>query len=248
VVGAVAEGGSPYAAAIDATRESIVQRARLYKWLVISVALGTTATVAAVLMSRSMALVAAAFALPALVIAHRLADLRVVHRWRNRLIADWASGALDVVLLVRTLRQVPALPAGTVEGMLETLPAWDAGVPALARAPLARTQSRLGTLAEATLACHLVAWSTLSVASGLGAMTRQWAWVGLALAGQFFALAGGLHIRRALGASAAALRSALALAGDEAAAGRVSLHGLSSAQRAAWRRSATGATPGDARR
>ena len=161
---------SPYATAIDEAREAIVARARLYKWLVIAVSLGLVAVAIAAAWQRSAWPLLGLGLLPPAVLAHRLADLRVVHRWRSNVIGAWARGDLSLPLLASTLGQVPALPESTVQGMLQTLPAWPAPQAGDGRtAVLLETQQALGHIAEHALAVRALAWLA---ALGIGGLAR----------------------------------------------------------------------------
>lgn len=54
-----------------------------------------------------------------------VADGKVLDRWRSQLLTPWARGELDMAAFRAAIRANPALPKGTIEGMLATLP--DAG-------------------------------------------------------------------------------------------------------------------------
>lgn len=172
---------NPYTLLIDAARETIVHRARLYKRLVIAVALGSLLLIGLAVALRSPLPLLAWASLPPLVLLHRAQDLRAVHRWRQQALDHWAGGRLQLELLARTLRLVPALPASTVEGMLESLPAWSAPAPAAGRGALAIAQGRLGAAAEAALRIRAVAWVLALLAVLLAWQTSGLAWLALLL-------------------------------------------------------------------
>lgn len=172
------ETRSPYALSIDEARETIVLRARYYKRLVIAVSLGiVTAVVLSLWLRSGWPLLALGLILP-LVLMHRAADLRAVHRWRERASDRWARGELDLALLASTLTKVPALPALTVQGMVESLPTWPASKPS-ADAPttfetLPRMQSRLGRFAEQALLARAAAWCCALACGVLVLATGRW--------------------------------------------------------------------------
>jgi hypothetical protein len=174
-----AEPRSPYAASIDEARETIVLRARYYKRLVIVVSLGIVAAVALALWSRSAWALLALPLLPPLVLAHRAADLRAVHRWRQQAIDRWSRAELDLPLLASTLAKVPALPALTVQGMLESLPAWPPaqapGASSTSADDMQRTQHTLGLLAEQALLARAIGWGGALAAGVLLAVCGRWA-------------------------------------------------------------------------
>jgi hypothetical protein len=230
-----ADARSAYAVAIDEARGAIVARARLYKRLVIAVSLGLVAVMATTAWARSAWPLLALGLMPPLVLVHRVADLRVVHRWRARVIDSWALGALSLPLLASTLAKVPALPANTVQGMLDTLPAWPPAQPGGDdTAVLLGTQQMLGRLAEQALASRALAWlGALGVAS-LALASGQWAW--LAALGAAAAIVpawhwrAGMHLRRAARVSAGA--------GIDAA--RFNWNGVPNRLRKAWPAQGTG--------
>jgi hypothetical protein len=172
-----AQVASPYALAIDAARDTVVLRARRYKWLVMLVSLVGLVVVGAVIALRSLQPLLALALLPALVIGYFALDLRAVHRWRAGVLALWRDRALQIDILGRTLQQVPALPAGTVEGMLDCLPAFKGLAPPAIAAPLVQLQQRLGMLAEQALLVRAAAWALAGVGVVLALWLRQPLWL-----------------------------------------------------------------------
>jgi hypothetical protein len=178
-----ADSRGSYALVIDATRDTIVQRARQYKRLVITVSsVGMAALLTALAQASARPLLALAL-LPALVIGHFALDLRKVHAWRRSALVAWTEGAVQLDLLSRTLRQVPALPAATLDGMLECLPTWAGSeVPLPARPALARAQDTIGGVAVDALVARSVAWGLVAVVVSCAWMTAQPSWLGALLA------------------------------------------------------------------
>jgi len=156
------EGQSPYAVALDAARDTIVERARFYKRLVIGVSLCSLVVAGSIIGWRSAWPLLALAWLPALVLVHRIADLRAVHRWRDISLIAWVAGQLELDLLASTLRRVPGLPPSTVEGMLESLPCWPGNTAPSVRSSLVRAQWAIGRLATQALAVRALAWSTVA--------------------------------------------------------------------------------------
>lgn len=174
---------SPYTLAIDAARDTIVQRARQYKWLVIGLSLSGVASVATGLLRGSAQPLLALLLLPCAVTAFHALDLRAVHRWRLVVLAAWSDGSVQLDLLARTLRQVPGLPLPTVEGMVDVLPEWPAAeVPLAARPALVQAQDLVARIAMHRLIARSVAWG-LVVLAALAAWATGWpAWLAAWLA------------------------------------------------------------------
>lgn len=151
---------NPYTEALDGLRDAVAQRARRYKRLVITVALGSiTCVAAAAWWGRGWPLTPLLW-LPTLVLGFHALDLRTVLHWRNRAVSGWADGELRIDLLRRTASQMPHLPPQTLAGMLDCLPAWSGDAPDLpARAALASVQSQLGAAAELRLWLRAAAWA-----------------------------------------------------------------------------------------
>ena len=172
---------SAYTAVFDAAREVIVQRSRQYKWLVIGVSLGGVASVVVAIAAGSLLPLLAGFALPSAVTGFLTLDLRAVQCWRRSALNHWVEGGLQLDLLARTLKQVPTLPAQTVAGMVETLPAWPANeVPLPMRPALARAQEELGRLALQMLMARAIAMAA-AAASLAAALVARPIWLAAAL-------------------------------------------------------------------
>jgi hypothetical protein len=211
---------SPYTLAIDAARDTLVQRARQYKRLVITVSLGGLAAVAAALALGRLGPLLVLALLPCGVLAFFALDLRAVHRWRSTTLAAWVSGGLQLDLLAGTLRQVPGLPAPTVEGMLDSLPAWTGnGVPLPARAALSEAQQALARIAQQALAVRSVAWGLVAAVGAAAWVAHRPAWLGLWLAAPALGFAWRLACRQQVQRARAALMQAWSDAGVDAAAG-----------------------------
>lgn len=164
---------SAYTEAIDGARDTIVLRARQYKRLVIAVSIGgLLSLLAAAVLHQLLSLFFFAF-LPAAVLLHFMVDLRLVHRWRGKVLAAWVDGELQLDLLAQTLRRIPSLPAQTVEGMLDCLPGWTSSqVPFAVRHALVGAQQVVAGIAEQALALRSVGWG-LAAAVALGAWVSE---------------------------------------------------------------------------
>lgn len=207
--------GSAYSEAIDATRDTIVERARGYKRLVIAVSLGSLAAASAAIGLQDLRPLLTLVLLPSLVLNHARRDLQKVLRWRSRLLSAWESGDLDLRIFRDTIRRVPALPAGTVEGMLDCLPDWDVHQTTRAsRAALARIQSAIGTAAAAALGIRALAWGAAAMALALALLSRGLLWLLLCPLAAVVAAAWLRHSRRRLDKLVASAPQALADASD----------------------------------
>ena len=207
--------GTAYSEAIDATRDTIVERARGYKRLVIAVSIGGLAAVSAAIGLQDLRPLLVLALLPSLVLDHVRRDLRKVLHWRARLLSAWESGDLQLRLFSDTIRRVPALPAGTVEGMLDCLPDWDANATTQAtRAALARIQSAIGTAATDALGVRALAWGAAAVALTLAGLSRAPLWLLLCPLSASLAAGWLRHSRRRLARQVASAPQTLADASD----------------------------------
>jgi hypothetical protein len=119
---ATAPPASPYAEAVDSTRDLLAERARRHKRLVMGLCLGMAVAIGLALVLKRPAPLLVALVVPAFVIAYFALDLASVRQWRQRLLDAWARGDVDLSIFDSMLRQVPALPPRTIEGLLDTLP------------------------------------------------------------------------------------------------------------------------------
>jgi hypothetical protein len=229
---------NPYAGSIDDTRQTLIDRSRAYRSLVIVVACWIL-IVGAAAVARPPLLVLAAL-LPCFVSVYAAHDLRSVDRWRSRVLAHWREGSVRLPLFASTLRQVPFLPKGTIEGMLECLPDWPDAVAPPLRTSLVQAQVALGRLAVQRLALRAIAWAC----GGLALMGWRADLLPLALPAAAFAVAvlaaWPIWSRRQLGlAIQAAVREWPAARSDDAAAcalrDGINLQGIPAALAARWR-------------
>lgn len=166
-----------YAMAMDATRDAVTERARRYKWLVIAVALGSVASVAAGFALRHLLWPALLALLPPIVIGYFAMDLRLVFQWRTTAVTAWARGDLRLDLLASTLRTMPGIPPSTVDGMVATLPTWSDTTPAAAREALGAAQALVGVLGEQSLWLRAVGWAVAASTVLTAAVTRNASWL-----------------------------------------------------------------------
>lgn len=161
------QAANPYAALLDATRDTLTARAARYRSLVVVVSLLTLAGFAFAWTVGSLGGVALWALLPGAVLAFTALDARAVDQWRALALQPWVQGTLSLGLLISTVRKVPGLPVETIEGMLGTLPNWsDSAIPRPAREALAALQVTIGRTATAAQALRCA----VGVAAGIAAM------------------------------------------------------------------------------
>lgn len=148
-----------YARALDATRDTLVCRSSHYRWLVVVVSsAGLLAGLGAWLAADGRWLLSLLM-LPTAVMAFSALDLRAVQRWREDILSAWSCGDLRLSVLAHTLRQLPAVPAHTVTGMLDSLPAWpDEEIVRAMRPAICELQSRGAELAGQVLYLRAGTW------------------------------------------------------------------------------------------
>jgi hypothetical protein len=188
---------SAYRTAIDETTRTIDLRARYFRnQIVIVVSIGAL-VVAVAFFAGAAALWAWLLIVPACAVFFYV-DARVLNSWREAMLGAWISPQIDFEVLRQTIRANPAMPKGTAEGMLETLPdARDlvseqkletctrAGVAAVSLA-MHRTRADallLQTIASAIVVAAVLAalwthsWNPLSAIASVAALpaVRVWA-------------------------------------------------------------------------
>jgi hypothetical protein len=111
-----------YRRAIDGTTRTIGRRARYFRnQVVVVVAIGALAVLVAVVGRSPSALLAWLLLVPACGLFF-FADSRALNEWRSELLEVWIACELDFAAYRDAIRANPALPNGTTEGMLMTLP------------------------------------------------------------------------------------------------------------------------------
>ena len=157
-----------YACALDATHDTLAHRSSQYRWLVVIVSsAGLLAGLAAWLAADGRWLLLLLM-LPTVVMAFSALDLRAVQRWRDGILTAWSCGDLRLSVLAHALRQLPAMPAHTVTGMLDSLPAWpdDEVVPAM-RPAIRELQARGAELARQALYLRAAGWAGVCAVVGV---------------------------------------------------------------------------------
>lgn len=159
-----------YSQTINTTCHVLVRRATQYKWLAIGVSLGGLICLISIWQTHDQRILLLLLWLPAFVLIYCSLDFRMIHRWRFDIILLWARDELALSLFAQTLRQVPALPPQTLEGMLGSLPEWpsDSSIPMAVREPLCRLQTQVASIAVRRMwvraALWLLSWSSVSAA------------------------------------------------------------------------------------
>jgi hypothetical protein len=187
---------SAYRTAIDETTRTIDLRARYFRnQIVIVVSIGAL-VVAVAFFAGAAALWAWLLIVPACAVFFHV-DARVLNRWREAMLGAWISPQIDFEVLRQTIRANPAMPKGTAEGMLETLPAAGDLIAeqklqpstraAIAAVSLAMHRTRadallLQTIASAIAAIAILAalwthtWKPLSAIASIAALPAARAW------------------------------------------------------------------------
>jgi hypothetical protein len=112
-----------YRTAISATEITIHRRAALFRYQAIGVVLLIGLTLLYSLIAGEWrALLALLFLVP-MCGAFFIADGRAVDRWRHQLLSGWTAKEIDFAAFREAMRALPRLPRGTLDGMLQTLPA-----------------------------------------------------------------------------------------------------------------------------
>lgn len=168
-----------YRTAITATEDAIHRRAALFRKLAISVValVGPTLLYSAVAAEWRGLLVF--LLLVPLCGAFFILDGRVVDRWRQQLLAGWTAKDIDVEAFLAAMRAHPRLPRGTLQGMLDTLPASgdltyeQALQPSTRRAIAAACEADHGKQADALL-LRVLAAAVVALAIPAAAWLRSW--------------------------------------------------------------------------
>jgi hypothetical protein len=111
-----------YRVAIEQTTQVIVRRAKFFRSLVAVVVVIALASLVWALAARSPSgLLGFLLIVPACGFFF-YADARLLNRWRSEIAFTWVTRDLDVAALCEAIRANHALPTGTIESMLATLP------------------------------------------------------------------------------------------------------------------------------
>ncbi|MEJ8845039.1 hypothetical protein [Variovorax rhizosphaerae] len=164
---------SLYAAAIDATRDTLRQRASRYRWLVVSIAILFVTSLIGAVGWRDWRPLFLLLYQPSAVLLFCAIDTMAVQRWRADVLAGWFDGRLGLNVLVSFLRQVPGLPPRTLEGMLASLPAQHAcEVPIPVRLSLKFAQADIARGASARLVGSALGWAIAATVLGAASIWR----------------------------------------------------------------------------
>lgn len=112
---------SAYRTAIDETTGAIDLRARYFRNLIVTVVSIGALVVVAAFVAGARALWGWLLFVPACGVFFYI-DARVLNRWRRTTLAAWIPREIDLEVLRKTLQAKAAIPKGTLEGMLSTMP------------------------------------------------------------------------------------------------------------------------------
>ncbi len=114
-----------YRSLIDLTSETLIERTKCYRYLVITFAIITLVSVCAIIVTMSWRpSTLLLFLFPAYSF-FLVCDNRKLNKWRTQIIEAWKSKAIDLNALRQAITANKAVPQQILQGMLETLP--DAG-------------------------------------------------------------------------------------------------------------------------
>jgi hypothetical protein len=167
---------SAYKIAIDLTMDTIGNRAKAYRNLVVTVVLTGFFIIAWAIVARAISPFSGFILLFPLCSFYFHMDNRLLNRWRSILLADWVAANIEFRYFREAINANPMLPKETLQGMLETLPAMgdnvtDQGIPSATREAIAVFVSFIHacradaiafrTMGYATAGCSLVVAATL---------------------------------------------------------------------------------------
>lgn len=159
---------NPYREALEATGRLIERRARAYRNLVVVVSLVGLGSLGWALWWRSGRPLTLLLLFAPLCIVFLWHDRRLLNAWRDRLLAEWMTGALDFAALRGALRANPALPKTTIAAMLDSLP--DVGDPRHERATSLATRAAVMLTMTASDREHSAGLALAGLAVALGAV------------------------------------------------------------------------------
>lgn len=111
-----------YRAVLDETQSAIGRRAKNFRNQIVAVVLVGVISVLSALLTRSFAPLLGIIAIVPVVGFFFFADARILDGWRSALLASWVEREIDFFAFRNAIRANPALPKGTTEAMLATLP------------------------------------------------------------------------------------------------------------------------------
>lgn len=150
----------PYAAAIVAMRETLTSRAAQYKWLVIVVVVVFASFLISAFVWHDWRSLMVLLLLPSVILVFCAIDAIAVQYWRAEILRAWSAERLQLDILVRTLCQVPEVPAHTRDGMLFSLPgSWAVEVRAPIRSILSEVQVALARATYERLFGWALVWT-----------------------------------------------------------------------------------------
>ena len=140
-------GAADYRTAIESTEGTILYRASVFRAQIIIVAATTCSIVVAAAVLWAGLLSALVLLLP-LCGSFVAVDARIVHRWRQQLLAAWSRCDIDLTAYRQAVKAHPLLPPGTLNAMLATLPATGSLMTEQAIGPPTRAAAAAAALAR----------------------------------------------------------------------------------------------------
>lgn len=113
---------SPYRIAIDLTTQTIDNRAKYYRNLVVAVVLTSLASMGWALVSWSLSPLSGLFLIFPICGLFFFIDAKLLNEWRDQLFQSWVKKDIDFCGLCDAVNAISILPKDTLQGMLATLP------------------------------------------------------------------------------------------------------------------------------
>lgn len=113
---------SPYRIAIDLTTQTIDNRAKYYRNLVVAVVLTSLASMGWALVSWSLSPLSGLFLIFPICGLFFFIDAKLLNEWRDQLFQSWVKKDIDFCGLCDAVNAISILPKDTLQGMLAILP------------------------------------------------------------------------------------------------------------------------------
>jgi hypothetical protein len=160
---------SPYRIAIDLTTQTIDQRAKHYRNLVVAVVLVTVGSLAWTIIAKQFQALSGLILLFPICGLFFFLDSKLLNHWRSQLFGSWIKKELDFRSFCDAVNAISILPRATLQSMLATLPVANDVVKEQGIA--SATRKAISALVMAIYACRsdAIAFKTVGFAIGGGA-------------------------------------------------------------------------------
>jgi len=197
---------SSYRDAIDRTTQTVDNRAKQFRNLIVAVTLVSVgATLWAGLAWSWLPLTGILLLVPVCGL-YLFLDGKLLNQWRKELFVTWASGEIDFWAFHEAIKPISRLPEDTLKSMLETLP--NAGDLVTEQSVSKNTRWTTAAVVNMVHSCRsdAIAFKTVRytiIGSVVIALTAFWRWqplLGMAAVGLLFFLQRGVKAKRLSGA------------------------------------------------